>query len=196
MGSLVFRGTKQQVVSEKLRRVQRSSAVIASRLMGNRLWYLARADRGDGSTITWIGLTLVESRRGEMFVKSMDEGSGPFFYDCPLSFLEQADAPVGPYAAAWREQVRAFHTARAVRTAAIRAGARVGHGTQVFELVRSLGRRGWQVRRESDGVMFRMTRRQLSVAEVVRSDVLEEDSLLLGRQAQPGTHPSSKECLQ
>lgn len=167
MGTLVVRGTKQQVVRETLQDLKACASVVASRVIGNRLWYLARMEGVDGSQTTWIGLTLIESRRGEVFVKSMDESSGPFYYDCPLAFLAQADAPVGPYAAAWREQVRAFHAARTARRAAVRAGARVQYGTQVFVLVRSLRRSGWRVRRESDGVSFRMSSRQLAKAELL-----------------------------
>jgi hypothetical protein len=170
VGTLVIRGTKQQVVRDTLQDLQACASVLASRVIGNRLWYLARMEGADGSTTTWIGLSLIESRRGEVFVKSMDESSGPFYYDCPLAFLSQADAPIGPYAAAWREQVRAFHAARLARRAAVRAGARVQYGTQVFVLVRSLRRSGWRVRRESDGVSFRMSSRQLAKAELLPAE--------------------------
>jgi len=176
MGAVVSRGTKQRVVRELLR-VQGSPWVIASRLIGNRLWYLARAVRNDGSMTTWIGLTVVEGRRGEVIVRSMDEFSGPFYYDCPLAFLAQADVAAGPFAIGWREQVKVFHATRAARYAAIRPGARVRHGTQVFLLLRSRGRRGWKVRRESDGVGFHMTNRQLAQAEVLPVDTASSAKL-------------------
>ena len=80
MGTLVIRGTKQQVVRDTLQDLQACASVLASRVIGNRLWYLARMEGADGSTTTWIGLSLIESRRGEVFVKSMDESSGPFYY--------------------------------------------------------------------------------------------------------------------
>jgi len=37
-------------------------------------------------------------------------------------------------------------------------------------LVRSLGRSGWRVRRESDGVSFRMSSRQLAKAELLPAE--------------------------
>jgi hypothetical protein len=40
----------------------------------------------------------------------------------------------------------------------------------VFVLVRSLRRSGWTVRRESDGVSFRMSSRQLAKAELLPAE--------------------------
>jgi hypothetical protein len=41
---------------------------------------------------------------------------------------------------------------------------------EVFVLVRSLRRSGWRVRRESDGVSFRMSNRQLAKAELLPAE--------------------------
>ena len=58
---------------------------------------------------------LIDCRNGEVAIKSMNETCGPCYYDRPLVFLAQADAPVGPYSASWREQVCAFHANRCVQ---------------------------------------------------------------------------------
>jgi hypothetical protein len=84
-----------------------------------------------------------------------------------LAFLAQADAPVGLYAGPWRERVRAFHANQAARKAAIRQGARVAYGDHTYVLRHGLGRRGWDVERESDGLCFRMKARQLGDATVL-----------------------------
>lgn len=76
---------------------------------------------------------------------------------------------MGPYAGPWREQVRAFHTNRCAKRMAIRPGARVSYGDHTYVLRRSLGRRGWDVTRESDGLIFRLKSRQLGNATVLPS---------------------------
>ncbi len=40
--------------------------------------------------------------------KDMDESSGPYVFNCPLSYLEMVPCP-GGYATEWRESVHAYH---------------------------------------------------------------------------------------
>lgn len=167
MGSIVYRATKEQAIHDELASVGASASVLAHRVLGNRLWFLARTRTGERAGRTWIGLTLIDSRNGEVAVKGMDETCGPCYYDCPLAFLAQADPPVGPYAGPWREQVRAFHAKRSAKRAAIRPGTRISYGDRTYVLRHSLGRRGWEVARESDGVIFRLKSRQLGNATVL-----------------------------
>lgn len=169
MGSIVYRATKDQAIHDELASVGASCTVLSHRVIGRRLWFLAQTRTGERAGRKWIGLTLIDCRNGEAAVKCMDETCGPCYYDCPLSFLAQADPPVGPYAGPWREKVRAFHVRRAAKRAAIRPGARVSYGTQTYVLRRSLGRRGWDVERESDGLVLRMKTRQLGDATVLPS---------------------------
>ncbi|QRY31872.1 hypothetical protein JVX96_00655 [Variovorax sp. PDNC026] len=166
MGTITYRATKDQAIHDELISVATASTVLAHRAIGNRLWFLAQTRSGEHAGRIWIGLTLIDSRRREVAVKSMDETVGPYYYDCPLSFLDRADAPVGPYAGPWREQVRAFHASRSARRAAIRPGLRVSYEGQTYILRHSLGRRGWQVQRE-DGMVFRMKTRQLQQATLL-----------------------------
>jgi len=167
MGTIVYRATKDQAIHDELASVGAHGTVLAQRVIGNRLWFLAETRTGDNAGRKWIGLTLIDCRHGEAAVKSMDETCGPCYYDCPLAFLAQADAPAGPYAGAWREQVRAFHANRTARRAAIRPGVRITYGDCIYVLRRSLGRRGWDVARESDGLVFRLKSRQLGRATVL-----------------------------
>jgi len=167
MGSIVYRATKDQAIHDELASVGAYATVLAHRVIGNRLWFLAQHRAGERTGCKWIGLTLIESRKGEVAVKSMDETCGPCYYDCPLSFLAQADAPTGPYAGPWRERVRAFHASRSARRAAIRPGVRISYDAQIYVLQRCLGRRGWDVARESDGQAFRMKSRQLGSATLL-----------------------------
>lgn len=167
MGAIVYRATKDQAVHDELTSVGAHCTVLAHRVIGRRLWFLAETRTGDNAGRKWIGLTLIDCRDGEAAVKSMDETCGPCFYDCPLAFLAQADAPVGGYAGPWREKVRAFHIDRAAKRTAIRPGARISYGNHTYVLRHSLARRGWEVARESDGLIFRLKSRQLGNATVL-----------------------------
>ncbi|MDQ0072603.1 hypothetical protein J2W34_004408 [Variovorax boronicumulans] len=167
MGSIVYRATRDQAIHDELANVGAYATVLARRAIGNRLWFLGQTRAGENAGRKWIGLTLIDCRNGEVAVKGMDETCGPCYYDCPLSFLAQADAPTGPYAGLWREKVRAFHASRSARRTAIRPGVRISYGTEVYVLQRCLGRRGWDVERESDGQAFRMKSRQLGSAALL-----------------------------
>jgi hypothetical protein len=166
MGSIVYRATKDQVVHDELQNVGAFASVLAHRSIGNRLWFLAQNRSGEQSGRIWIGLTLIDCRNGQASVKNMDESCGPYYFDCPLAFLDRADPPIGPHSGPWRDKVREFHANRAAKRAAIRAGLRVAYDGRIYELRSSLGRRGWEVLRD-DGVLFRMKARQLQQATVL-----------------------------
>jgi hypothetical protein len=65
--------------------------------------------------------------------------------------------------------VRAFHVSRSAKRAAVRPGLRISYGNRIYVLRHSLGRRGWDVARESDGLVFRLKSRQLGDATVLPS---------------------------
>ena len=169
MGSIVYRATKDQAVHDELHSVAAFAAVLAHRAIGSRLWFLAQNRSGEHAGRIWIGLNLIDCRKGEVAVKSMDESCGPYYFDCPLAFLDRASPPTGPYAGPWREKVREFHANRAAKRAVIRPGLRVSYGESTYVLRRSLGRRGWDVARESDGLICRLKSRQLGKATVLPS---------------------------
>ena len=163
MGTLVYRSTKSEAVRRELADLQGHCTLLASRLIGPRLWFLA-----ERNGIRWIGLTLIESRGDEVAVKHMDESMGPYHFDCPLAFIKKASPPAGSYAGPWREKVLAFHARRATDRAQrsqVRTGQRVRLASVVYVLQQSLGRRGWAVTRESDGVRMRMLARHLGQVE-------------------------------
>ena len=59
--------------------------------------------------------------------KDMDETMNPYYYNCPLKFLELAPHAHGQYSEEWRAGVRAYHAKRkamAVTSGAIAPGVR------------------------------------------------------------------------
>ena len=184
MGSIVYPASKEQAVHAELQNVEGFAAVLTHRSIGNRLWFLAQTRSGEHAGRIWIGLTLIDCRNGQAAVKNMDESCGPYYFDCPLAFLDRADPPVGPHAGSWREKVREFHANRAAKRAAIRQGLRVSYDGCIYELRHSLGRRGWEVQRE-DGLIFRMKARQLRQATVLAAAAVAPAIAMVAKQEAP-----------
>lgn len=81
--------SKAAYVDELLREYTSPSTLLKHSLRGSRLWVLIR--RGDRAPE--IGLLLLHSMGGYWGHKGMGEADGPFYYDCPLSFLNAAPEP-------------------------------------------------------------------------------------------------------
>lgn len=55
----------------------------------------------------YIGVYVLSRQGGEWGYKSMDESMGPYYFDCPLKFLDMVPEPESQYAKEWRQKVRA-----------------------------------------------------------------------------------------
>jgi len=73
---------------------------------GNVLWVLHEYSYDSGKIDKWIGCYLLRSDKGYGWgYKPMDESVGPYYYSCPLSYLELA--PV--VCQEWRDGVIEYH---------------------------------------------------------------------------------------
>jgi hypothetical protein len=78
---------------------------------GNNLWAVQEGYKSDGTPIRFIGLYLLRGSNGSRDgwgYKDMDESAGPYYFNCPLSYLDMVACP-GGHATEWREGVRAYH---------------------------------------------------------------------------------------
>lgn len=75
---------------------------------GNVLYALHETVKGDGASNKWIGVYLLQrdNRDGTWGYKDMDETMHPYYYGCPVSYLDAADEPMNESAAGWRAEVR------------------------------------------------------------------------------------------
>jgi hypothetical protein len=131
------------------------SKLIKARTVGNNHWQAIEYINAAGENVRYIALALIRHSReaGGYGYKSMDETSGPYYYNCPLNFLEGLSSPIG-YAADWREKVRAYHAEKKSRPL-FRPGLKMSYNGWIFELIQPAGpRRGWIVTR-NDGREFR-----------------------------------------
>ena len=91
-----FRNEEKGVTSKCLRHC----------VKGNVLWLLNEYSYDDGKVDKWIGCYLLRSDKGYGWgYKPMNESFGPYYYSCPLSYLEEA--PVA--CEEWRAGVREYH---------------------------------------------------------------------------------------
>jgi len=111
----------------------------------------------DGKIDVWIGLALIERDGQRWGYKDMSEESGPNYYTCPLSFLDEVPPPPSEFAVSWRMEVRAYHEAAKHQWC---VGDRFVFAGHEYELL-APAKRSWSVRRLSDGRIFRASPRHL-----------------------------------
>lgn len=129
------------------------------RLVGNQHWSLVEAPDGR----KFITLEIISSSGGQWGYKGMDESVGPAYYDCPVSFLNEADEPRNEFASQWREKVMA----KKARPAYASGQVWNIYGKE-YELTESAGKRkGWLGILSTTGEMFRIPFAHLSKAELV-----------------------------
>jgi hypothetical protein len=85
---------------------------------GNVLWIAWEITHKDGSPpIRFIECDLLQKqgRDGPWGYKDMEESMHPYYYTCPLKYLDMVPQPPGADAGAWRQSVRQYHAERRER---------------------------------------------------------------------------------
>lgn len=141
--------------------------LLASKMVGNCLWSVWDTPK-NGNVIL---LHLFERRGGMTLDKGMDESMGPFYYSCPLKFLEMAPC-LNQW---WRTKVRKFHEDRKNRKP-LRTGQKIRFtetsygGEKEFEVIVE-GRK--TLFRKSSGTVTRLLGWRKQVFEVVQPEVVQ-----------------------
>ncbi|GAD24645.1 hypothetical protein [Acidovorax sp. MR-S7] len=103
-----------------------SATVIAHTLRGNVLWSVVEmtakvegvhCDLSPGQSLRYIRCDLLECSGGQWGYKPLDESMHPYYYSCPLSYLDLTPEQ----SAAWREGVRTYHAHRRLNPASAEA---------------------------------------------------------------------------
>ncbi|ANX03903.1 hypothetical protein [Immundisolibacter cernigliae] len=124
MGWYFSRQTRDQLIRELIQPQESERArseVIAHALRGNVLWSVVRVtarqagvlDVTEGESTTFIRCDLLQGSGGEWGHKPLDESMHPYYYSCPLRYLDMAPVRSGE----WREGVRIHHEQRRTRRA-------------------------------------------------------------------------------
>jgi len=74
---------------------------------GNTMYALHESGP-EGETRKWIAVYLLQrdASSGDWGYKDMDESMHPYYFDCPVSYLDEADEPTSDGAREWRAEVR------------------------------------------------------------------------------------------
>jgi len=109
MGWLFYGKSKAELVADLIRSETTeagSRKVLAHCVRGNVLWSVVECTRAQDNCVKrYIGCDLLQKSGGEWGYKGMDESVHPFYYSCPLKYLDMV--PDGNRE--WRDKVRAFH---------------------------------------------------------------------------------------
>jgi hypothetical protein len=112
--------TKKDVVeelSQEWSNENATSSVLKKCVRGNVLWTVRERTLKDGTTLRYIGCDLLQGHREGWGYKPMDESMGPYYYSCPLPYLEMT--PVANQK--WREEVIKHHAQDQARKTLIRS---------------------------------------------------------------------------
>jgi len=130
MGWLFSSRTRSELIRDLTQPEDQARArvrIIAHTLRGNVLWSVTEvtaktegvhSDLAPGESIRYIRCDLLQRRDGEWGYKAMDESMAPYYYSCPLRYLDMAKE-LSP---AWREKVRAHHARRRQSVTAMASG--------------------------------------------------------------------------
>ena len=94
-----------------------TTTTLRSTYKGNTLWTLHETTTATGEMQRWIGCTRVSRQDGQWGYKDMSEHMGPYYFDCPLDYLDAATEPPNETASEWREQVRRHHAQKKLQAA-------------------------------------------------------------------------------
>lgn len=153
--------TKKALVKDLIRDESREKGirkVLAHSLRGNCLWTVVDVGYPVGKTRIFIHLDLLQKHDRNWGYKDLSEEEGPYYYNCPIKFLDMA--PVANEK--WREGVREFHAEAARRRKmVIEPGMKfeIRGSTIPWVLIESVRPRN--IIASYQGVQYRVQKRQL-----------------------------------
>lgn len=130
MGWLFSSRTRSELIRKLTQPEDQARArvrIIVHTLRGNVLWSVTEVtaktegvhpDLAPGESMYYIRCDLLQRSGGEWGYKAMDESMAPYYYSCPLRYLDMAKE-LSP---SWREKVRAHHARRRQSVTAMAGG--------------------------------------------------------------------------
>ncbi|TXH41698.1 MAG: hypothetical protein E6Q97_37035 [Desulfurellales bacterium] len=146
MGWLFFHNVRSRSELVKLLRDETNKTpgfeILKSSVTGNHMWSLLQITGKDGKQVRLVTLDLLSKQGDQWGHKTLDESVDPYYYDCPLTYLDKLTEPINEYAMNWRSKVRAYWAKRKELPEPC-AGMVVTVGGTEYRLIRRLHRRGW-----------------------------------------------------
>ena len=131
---------------------------------GRHLWSVYELPNGR----RFINLDLIEKMKGEnrWGYKEIEEGMGPYTYDCPVSLIDKAGPTDCETSNRWRAQVRELHERRKRK---LTVGTRFSLWGRKYEVIDVDGQK-ITVRRD-DTRVFRLSRAGRVALEIITEEV-------------------------
>jgi hypothetical protein len=140
-------------------------------IRGNRLWIMRRRTDPDRGEVRYILLCLLQADRKNngYGYKDMSEDMHPYYYDCPVTWLDDLTDPINDGSREWREQVRTYHArekAHKQQVAALKPGDEVTiYGKAYVVEGSSFINRRLTVRQVENGLVYGALRSQITIKE-------------------------------
>lgn len=148
--------------------------VLKHSVKGNHLWVLAQHIKDNKPGVMFIALFLLSKSQGEWGYKDLDDTCGPYYYDCPISYVKavkESGRELSKTSSEWMEKVEQHHTIVAEKrkkSKALKPGDKVNFQGVIYQLIKKYGGRyGWEVRSMQDHGIYRMKAKQVSASELV-----------------------------
>ena len=110
-------GASRRDVIEELTREQSTPLRVFRTLKkcfrGNTMYALHESVPVEGPPTRFLVVYLLQRSGGDWGYKDIEESMGPYYYDCPVSYLDAATEPTSDSAREWRAEVRAQAAVRA-----------------------------------------------------------------------------------
>ncbi len=116
----IYGSSKQDIIRERSKDWENDkvrSTCLAKTIRGNVFWSVrAHTNKETGETFRFIACDLLGSDPTYGWgYKDMEESMHPYYYSCPLKYLEMVPEQDGVTCPEWREQVREYHRCRSIR---------------------------------------------------------------------------------
>jgi hypothetical protein len=141
---------------------------LAQRVVGHHVWTVVQRDE-TGERFMHLHL-IAKERGGGWGYKALDESAGPYHYDCPDTLLCMLTDPPNENAKAWRANVVKFNDDRRryerQKATLLAPGLLISYGGKhyVLDEQHSEPRKGWWVKCQDDGMVYRMKANQIKAA--------------------------------
>lgn len=108
MGYNFLTGASRRYVIDYLIKPRDGWTCLRHCLVGNVLWTVVQHVNAEGQTNLYLNCILLARSGGDWGYKDMGESSHPYYYSCPLAYLDLV--PVANEE--WRAKVKAYHEAK------------------------------------------------------------------------------------
>ncbi|BCL73969.1 hypothetical protein VNTUMSATTG_59060 (plasmid) [Vibrio nigripulchritudo] len=133
---------------------------------------LNQQNKAGGSQSVIVCVLISKIGHNEFGYKCIEEGSYPYYFDCPVSIINKANklSEAMGRGADWRNAVLDHHKEKAalkLRRSKLKPELVLSLWDTNYRLIESIPRRGWLVESLKDNQVYRMSNNQIDLAEIL-----------------------------